>query len=252
MLEQKVHECLAPIAPRRRVEEVGVLVRQCRIDEAAGLEHERRPVQRLGQRRRHDGAQHAAGMFGLAEHALEQEIVRVRDHPRATVGAQRNEGKLDGAEPRAVRRSRQPRPRAGDDARAERSIRRAPRRRTDHLRTVDRDLGAATECAELANTEIEGHGEIPRRPRRPPARTLPVVCSSRSGRRPSSARTASAIERRLPTAADVVPLGPLRKTGAFTANRPRPDASLAADPASRTGALPWRAARAGLRGRRPP
>jgi hypothetical protein len=70
------------VAPRRRVQEVRVLLLEGGIDEAARLEHERRPVQRLGQRRRHDGAQRATSVLGLTERGLEHQVVRVRDHPR--------------------------------------------------------------------------------------------------------------------------------------------------------------------------
>lgn len=48
-----------PIAPRRRVQQIIVLVGQGRIDEAAGLKRERLLVERLGQHRGNDGAQDA-------------------------------------------------------------------------------------------------------------------------------------------------------------------------------------------------
>jgi len=82
MLEQQVHECLAAIAPRGCIQEVRVLLTQGGIDEAAWLECKRRPVERLGQHRRQDSAQRAAGVLGLAEHGLEDQVVRVRNHPR--------------------------------------------------------------------------------------------------------------------------------------------------------------------------
>jgi hypothetical protein len=44
MLEQQVHERHATVAPRHGVQEIGVLVGQGRIDEAAGLERDQRPA----------------------------------------------------------------------------------------------------------------------------------------------------------------------------------------------------------------
>lgn len=41
MFEQQVHERLAAVSPRRRVQEIGVLVTQGRIDEAPRLKRER-------------------------------------------------------------------------------------------------------------------------------------------------------------------------------------------------------------------
>jgi hypothetical protein len=54
MLEQEVGEHLAAIAPRGRVQQIGVLLLEGKIDEAARPERERRPVERFGQRRRHN------------------------------------------------------------------------------------------------------------------------------------------------------------------------------------------------------
>ena len=68
MLEQKVDERLVAVAPRQRVQQIGVLLTQGRVDEAAWLERERRPVQCLGQRHRHDRTQRATGVFGLTEY----------------------------------------------------------------------------------------------------------------------------------------------------------------------------------------
>jgi hypothetical protein len=48
MLEQEVDERLAAVAPRRRVQQIGVLVRKRRIDEAAGAEREPVPRGRTG------------------------------------------------------------------------------------------------------------------------------------------------------------------------------------------------------------
>ena len=82
MLEQQVDEHLATVAPRRRVQQIGVLVPQGIIDEAARAKRECLPVERLGQHRRYDGAQHATGVLGLAEHGFEQPIVRIGNHQR--------------------------------------------------------------------------------------------------------------------------------------------------------------------------
>ena len=80
MLEQQVDEGFVTRVPRHRVQQIGVLLTKHRIDEAAGPERERLPVERLGQHRRHDGAQRATGMLGLTQYRLEDRIVRVGDH----------------------------------------------------------------------------------------------------------------------------------------------------------------------------
>ena len=59
---------------------IGVLVPQGRIDEAAGAWRERLPIERLGQHWRYDGAQHATGVLGPAEHGFEQRIVWIGNH----------------------------------------------------------------------------------------------------------------------------------------------------------------------------
>lgn len=76
-----------------------MLVGQRGIDEAAGLERERRRVQRLGQRRRDDGAQHAAGVLGPSEHGLNIKSCGLENIRAPTVGTVGDEGKLDGARP---------------------------------------------------------------------------------------------------------------------------------------------------------
>jgi len=47
VLEQKVDQQLAAVAPRRRVQQIGVLLLERQIDEASGTERERGPVELL-------------------------------------------------------------------------------------------------------------------------------------------------------------------------------------------------------------
>jgi hypothetical protein len=94
MLEQEVDERLAAIAPHRRVQQIGVLVGESRIDEAAGMKRERRPVERFCQHRRNDRAQHAPGVLRMTEHAFEQRIVWSGDHRSISVGSSHASGKL--------------------------------------------------------------------------------------------------------------------------------------------------------------
>src|ERR1041384_5623001 len=96
MLEQQIDERFAAIAPRRRVQQIRVLVRESRIDEAGRAECERLPVERLGEDRRKDCAQHAPGVLGSAEHGLENSIVWSGEHRCVSLGISYANGKLVG------------------------------------------------------------------------------------------------------------------------------------------------------------
>jgi hypothetical protein len=80
MLEQEIDKRLTTTEPGRREQQIGVPLAQGRIDEAARAARERRPVKRCGHRRGDHRPQRTAGVLGLAEHRLEQRVVRAGGH----------------------------------------------------------------------------------------------------------------------------------------------------------------------------
>jgi hypothetical protein len=83
VLEQQIDERVAAAMPGDREQQIGVALAEHRIDEAAGAAREAGPVERLGDRRGHHGAQRAARVLGLAVDRLEQRVVGRGQHRAA-------------------------------------------------------------------------------------------------------------------------------------------------------------------------
>ena len=78
VLEQEVRQQLTAIATPRREEQISELLAQLEIHGVAGDRREGLPIDRLRRGCRHDPAQDAASMFGLAEQPLEDGVMRGR------------------------------------------------------------------------------------------------------------------------------------------------------------------------------
>jgi hypothetical protein len=89
MLEEEVEVC----APSREIggeEQVAVPLGEVAVDEAAGLEAERAPVDRSRDPRREHGAQLGRGVVGIGEDVLEERVVRAHGARARTDGSVAN------------------------------------------------------------------------------------------------------------------------------------------------------------------
>ena len=80
MLQQYVHQHRRlGTLPLHRIQHVGLVAPPVVIHEATPQQAQRRPLQGVGERARHTGAQQAGGVLLVREHALEVLVVRLAD-----------------------------------------------------------------------------------------------------------------------------------------------------------------------------